>query len=296
MAISDETQRFRRAPWFMYPVALFVFIFAICPLLVLLVYSFYTVENFRITPGFSLKNYHEALTSGLFISLTIKALVFAVVTCVITLIFAYPTAQFIAWRSGRWKNLMLMGLLIPLYTGDLIRVYAWRIILGIKGVLNTLLLEVGLIAEPIEVLLFSNFSVMISIIYIYLPFMILPIWANIEGLDRSLIEASNDLGAGTARTFNKIMLPLTSPGVFAGVMLVFIPVTGEYLSQNLLGGTSGVTIMNVITAQFGASFNWPLGSAMAWLLLVIVAVIVSLFLFTLTRQRWIARGLGGGGA
>lgn len=285
---------YRRAPWFAYPVAAFVIVLAIGPLITLLAYSFYRMENYRLVASFSLANYQEILTSPLYLVLTGKSLLYAVATCAVTLIVGYPTAQFIAWQAGKWKNFLIMGLLIPLYTGDLIRVYAWRIILGIEGALNTLLLEVGIVDAPIDALLFSPFSVMVSIIYIYLPFMILPIWANLEGMDRSLVEASMDLGARRARTFTKVVLPLTIPGIFAGTMLVFIPVTGEYLSQNLLGGTSGVTIINVITSQFGASYNWPLGSALAWFLLLVVAVFVSAAVYIMIRQPWMRRSIRSG--
>lgn len=288
-----NTRRYQNAPWFAYPIAAYLIVMAIGPLFILLLYSFYQKSGYDIIPGFWLGNYQEIITSKLYLFLTVKSLVYGIVVSAITLVLGYPTAQFIAWRAGKWKNLLLMGLLIPLYTGDLIRVYAWRIILGIKGVLNTALLELGLISAPIEALLFSNFSVLISMVYIYLPFMVLPIWANLEGVDRDYVDASMDLGGGRSRTFVKIVLPLTLPGILAGILLVFIPVTGEYLSPNLLGGPSGITLMNVITSQFGVSFNWPLGSALAWFLLIVVALIISAAAYLTTRISWIRSSIGG---
>ena len=282
-----------RAPWLLYPVLIYLVVLAIGPLVILLIYSFYRQSGYDMIKVLSIHNYQEIVTSALYLSLTGKSLIYGATVCAITLIVGYPTARFIAWRAGAWKNLYLMGLLIPLYTGDLIRVYAWRIILGLNGVLNTTLLELGVISEPIEALLFSDFSVLISMIYIYLPFMVLPIWASLEGLDKDLIEASMDLGAGRYRTFTRIVLPLIMPGILAGGLLVFIPVTGEYLSPNLLGGTSGTTLMNVITSQFGAAFNWPLGSALAWFLLFAVASILGLTAWLVTRMAWVRSGIGG---
>lgn len=282
-----------RAPWLLYPVLVYLVVLAIGPLVILLIYSFYRQSGYDMIRGFSIHNYQEIVTNALYLSLTGKSLMYGASVCAVTLLVGYPTARFIAWHAGKWKNLYLMGLLIPLYTGDLIRVYAWRIILGLNGVLNTTLLELGVISEPIEALLFSDFSVLISMIYVYLPFMVLPIWASLEGLDKDLIEASMDLGAGRYRTFTRIVLPLIMPGILAGGLLVFIPVTGEYLSPNLLGGTSGITLMNVITSQFGAAFNWPLGSALAWFLLFIVASILGLTAYLVTRITWVRSGIGG---
>jgi spermidine/putrescine transport system permease protein len=206
-----------------------------------------------------------------------RSLWIAVLTTVLCALVSYPVAYYIAIRAPRrLKNLLLVLAVVPFWTSFLIRTYAWMVILRPEGMLNTLLLDLGWIRQPLD-LLYNDLSVMIGLIYGELPFMILPLYASLEKLDRSLLEASTDLGAGGWSTFCRVTLPLSAPGLAAGTVLVFVPSVGQFIVSDLLGGAKSVLVGNVVQSQFAASSgvgDKPYGAAIAFELTAMVLLMV----------------------
>ncbi len=276
------------------PVLAALTVLCLAPLGLLFVYSFFRVDFVSIVPDFSLRNYAQVLSSGSYRYLIVEALMSGAAIAAITAVIAYPVAFFIAKRIRVVKAALLTALLIPLYTGDLVRIFAWRLILGREGVLNSFLIWTGLIDRPIEALLFSPTATMIVLVYNYLPFMVLGLWLSFESLDDHLFEAAADLGAGRATIFLRLVLPLTAPGFVAGALMVFALVVGDFLTPQLIGGASGVTVISAIADLFGAAFDWPLGSAIAWTLLAAMVAVVAAVILLLRRTPWGSVMVGGG--
>jgi len=276
------------------PVLAALTVLCLAPLGLLFVYSFFRVDFVSIVPDFSLRNYAQVLSSGSYRYLIVKALMSGAAIAAITAVIAYPVAFFIAKRIRVVKAALLTALLIPLYTGDLVRIFAWRLILGREGVLNSFLIWTGLIDRPIEALLFSPTATTIVLVYNYLPFMVLGLWLSFESLDDHLFEAAADLGAGRATIFLRLVLPLTAPGLVAGALMVFALVIGDFLTPQLIGGASGVTVISAIADLFGAAFDWPLGSAIAWTLLAAMVAVVAAVILLLRRTPWGSVTVGGG--
>ena len=268
------------------PVLAALTVLCLAPLGVLFVYSFFHVDFVSIVPDVSLRNYAQVFSSGSYRYPIVKALMSGAAIAAITAVIAYPVAFFIAKRIRVVKAALLTALLIPLYTGDLVRIFAWRLILGREGVLNSLLIWTGVIDRPIETLLFSPLATTIVLIYDYLPFMVLGLWLGFESLDDSLLEAAADLGAARAAIFRRVVFPLTAPGLVAGVLMVFTLVVGDFLTPQLIGGASGDTVISAIADLFGAAFDWPLGSAIAWTLLLAMVALVAAVLQVVWRMAW----------
>jgi spermidine/putrescine transport system permease protein len=211
-----------------------------------------------------------------------RSIEFAALTTILCLLVGYPVAYWIGSAPEKWRNRLLLLIMIPFWTSFLIRAYAWMTILAEKGLLNGLLLDyLRLIHEPLE-LNHSRTAVVISLIYNFLPFMILPIYGSVEKLDRSVIEAAMDLGASPFRTFRQVILPLTKPGIFAGILLVFVPAIGMYPVVDLVSGSKIVTIGSRIDRQFiGSSGNWPYGSALG---MTVMVLFIIFYVLTLRRR------------
>jgi spermidine/putrescine transport system permease protein len=214
----------------------------------------------------------------MFRSLGVSALV-----TLITVLLAYPMAYYLSFHLGQRKALWLFLITIPFWTSYLLRVFAWKIILGYNGAINASLMELGLIAQPMEFLLYNVNSVVITLAHAWAPFAILPIFVSLEKIDRSLLEAATDLGDGPIRRFLRITLPLSLPGVVAAALIVFIPTVGDYVTPRLVGGKDGLMIANMIQVQFGKANNWPLGAALAVSTMVVVTA-VSLMFVVLAKQ------------
>ena len=187
-----------------------------------------------------------------------------------TVLFAYPIAYYISFYGGVRKGLWLFLITVPFWTGYLLRVMAWKVILGYNGVLNTTLMGLGLTDKPVESLLYSTNAVILTLIHAWAVFAVLPVFVSLEKIDRSLIEAATDLGDGPLRRFMRVTLPLSLPGVTGALLIVMIPTVGDYVTPKLVGGTEGVMIANAIQAQFGRASNWPLGAALTVSTMVIV--------------------------
>ena len=255
---------------------LYLLIFFLLPLVFVAIASFMTrgVGGQPVAP-FTLEHYQR--TFAVFGPVIGRTLLFAAITTLLTLLLGYPTAMYIANRSRAWVRLTLLFLvLLPFWTNFLVRTYALISIVQREGILNEWLLRVGLLQDPLQ-MLFTPGAVILGLVYGYLPFMVLPIYATVERLDRRMVEAANDLGANDWWAFWKVVWPLTLPGVVAGSMLVFIPAIGAFVTPDLMGGTGGLMIGNLVQGQFRGRGNVPLGSAMSMVLLLVVFVGVIIY-------------------
>lgn len=267
------------------PVAGLVFLGCVLPLGLLFVFSVFEVEDFELVPAFSGRAWAELFSTWSLWVLIGRALVYGMLTAAVTGIVGYPIALALARLPATWKGIAVVVLLTPLYTGEIVRIYAWRIVLGSEGLVNAVLEGVGLIDEPLKVLLFSPFTIALVLAYNNLPFMVLALWVSAEMVDRRLIEAARDLGARPLAAFTRVTFPLTVPGLAAGVFAVFALSAGEMLTPSLLGGTSGATAMAMIDNLFGTAFDWPLASALAIALLTVLFSAALGLLAALLRTR-----------
>ncbi|MCO5044946.1 MAG: ABC transporter permease [Kiritimatiellae bacterium] len=266
------------------PAWFFLGIFFVLPLVIMLVISFGMRGTYGglkpivdwwgyLSSGDFLANYRQSL-DALYLPIYWRSIWMAVATTVLCLLISYPIAYYIAIVAPtRWKNLLLALVVVPFWTSFLIRTYAWMLILRTEGLANTLLMQAGLIQQPLD-LLYNEFAVMIGLVYGELPFMILPLYASLEKLDLTLLEASGDLGANHASTFWRVTVPLTMPGIVAGIVLVFIPSIGQFVVSDLLGGAKSMLVGNLIQNQFSIARNKPFGSAIAFELTAVVLVLL----------------------
>lgn len=266
------------------PPLLYALLLLAAPLSAVVVISFWTQDYLTLTPGFTLENYEQALTRPVFQTLLSRSLGVALLVTAVTVLLAFPVAYYVSFhvRPER-KALWIFLITIPFWTSYLLRVFLWRVILGFNGVLNTGLMGVGIIDEPLTFLLYNVNAVIITLAHAWAPFAILPIFVALEKIDRSLLEASRDLGESHLRTFFRVTLPLAMPGVVAATLIVFIPTIGDYVTPSLVGGSSGQLIANMIQVQFLRVNNAPLGAALAVTTMVIVGAVAVLFLL-LTRR------------
>lgn len=252
------------------PGALWLVAFFMLPVLVLLGYSFMPRGAYGgVEPGFTLEHYKRFL-DPLYLGILRRTAWLALLTTVVCLLLAYPTAYAIA-RSGRRRNLLLFLAVLPFWTSSLVRTYAMIFLLRDSGLINRVLMDLGLIQAPLR-LLYTEGAVLAGLVYGALPFMILPIYASLEKLDPALLEAAEGLGARPWSRFTRIVWPLTLPGVAAGSLLVFVPSLGSFVVPDLLGGARHMMIGNLIQNQFGPSRNWPFGSAAAFAVMALVMV------------------------
>jgi spermidine/putrescine transport system permease protein len=260
---------------------LWLLLFFIVPLALVWLYSFgRNVGLTEIDISGTFGNYARAL-EPLYLGIFVKSVGIAALTTLICLIVGFPVALAIVFATEKWRPWLLLGIMLPFWTNLLIRTYALMAVLRTEGYANqtigwlhekfgTLLPLVGLPApgayEPMQ-LLYNNFAVIFGLVYVHLPFMVLPLYAALDRLDKSLIEASLDLGAGHLRTILTIVAPLAAPGIISGVIITFVPALGAYLTPDLLGGTDSQMIANVIERQFKRANDWPFGAALSFLLM-----------------------------
>ena len=230
------------------------------------------------------ENYSYLWEDDLYLNSYINSVKIASVSTVFCLLIGYPMAYGIARSNPTTKNILLMLVILPFWTSFLLRVYAWMGLLADQGTINSLLIWLGVIDEPIR-MLYSELAVYIGIVYSYLPFMILPLYANMEKLDVALDEAAADLGAKPTIAFLTVTLPLTLPGIIAGSLLVFIPATGEFVIPDLLGGGNVLMIGRILSDEFNANSDWPLASAVAIVLLIVLVLPMVLYQRIQARER-----------
>ena len=249
------------------------------PLIVLLTLSFWIQEYLDFIRTFSLKNYLDFFQKPIYTKILFKSIRMSAMVTFVTVLLAYPMAYYIAFRVKQNKLIWLILITVPFWTSYLLRVFAWKIMLGYNGVINSGLKTLGILSEPLEFLLYNPTAVVITLAHAWAAFAILPIYVSLEKIDRSLLEASQDLGENTFMTFLRVTLPLSLPGVIAASLLVFIPTVGDYVTPSLVGGPRGIMIGNIIQSMFGKAQNWPLGAAISVMSMITVTLMVCLFLW-----------------
>ena len=267
------------------PPVLWVTVFLLVPYALLLCYSFWSVSPAKeIVHSWNLHNYVDLFRNSMYPTVLFRSMRIAGAVTLLALVLGYPLAYYLSFHAGARKELLYQLAIIPLWASYLVRGYAWKTILGTDGVLNTLFQYAHLTKHPLDFLLYSPFAVVLTLTHIYTPFALLPIYAALEHIPRNLVEASHDLGASPAQTFWRVIFPLSIPGVLAGATFAFVLSLGDFLAPLLLGGPSGIMISNIVVSLFGAAYNWPLGAAISFCMLLIV---VSLLVFSeRLEKKW----------
>lgn len=258
------------------PITLLLLGLVLAPLIFVLVMSFCSTDEFyNVVYRFTAENYSK-LVSPDYMKIYGKSLLIAFLTTVVCILLGYPFSYIIARTKNKKKKLLYMLVIIPFWTNSLIRIYGWRTFLGNSGWLNSLLLKLQIVSEPVD-FLYKTGTTVLGMVYCLIPFMILPLYTAIEKLDGSLLEASGDLGARPIRTLFEIIIPLTSGGIFSGSIMVFIPCLGYFFVSNILGGGNTDMIGNLIERQFKSANNWPLGAALSIILILVTLILVKAY-------------------
>ncbi|WP_019172306.1 ABC transporter permease [Pseudaminobacter salicylatoxidans] len=271
------------------PTFLYALVLLVVPIVVILAHSFWTQNYLTIDRTFTLENYRVALTEPIYRDLLMRSLWISLLVSFFTVVLAYPIAFYISFHGGRHKGLWLFLITIPFWTSYLLRVMSWKVILGYNGVLNSGLMGLGLISEPSTALLYNTSAVVITLTHAWAAFAILPIFVSLEKIDRSLIEAATDLGDGPLRSFLRVTLPLSVPGVVSAILIVMIPTVGDFVTPKLVGGKDGVMIANAIEAQFGKASNWPLGAALSVTTMLVVTAMAAATVLIIRSAARLAR-------
>ena len=246
------------------------------PLLLMAVTSLKSQSGIFFAQGWTLAQYGEVLGRASYRGLFLRSVLISGAVTLATVVLAYPMAYFVAFHARR-KFIWLVALTIPFWTSYLLRVFAWKIILGFNGVINSGLMRLHLIGQPLEFLLYNPFAAVVTLAHAWAPCASLPIYVSLEKIDRSLLEAASDLGDSALRRFLRVTLPLSMPGVIGAAILIFVPTTGDFVTPELVVGTKGIMIANVIEVQFNGVGNWPLGAALSLVSMAVVGVIAGLF-------------------
>jgi spermidine/putrescine transport system permease protein len=266
----------RLPPLKLLPGLLFLVVFLVVPLGLLLMMSFWRASYSGVEVQWTLANYERLLSRPIYLELMLKSTRIAFTATALTILVAYPFAYWVASKPPRRRAQLVFLVLIPFWTSFIVRTFAWIPLLGNNGVINYLLLKLGLISQPLDIFLFNEFTVQLGLLYVYLPYAILPILLSLERLDRNLLYAAADLGAGPLQQLWRVTLPLSMPGILSGAILVFILSISAYVTPALLGGASGIMIANVIPDLFGVGMNWPLGATVSLLLIVVTVAWICL--------------------
>lgn len=258
------------------PVTLIMVLLIAVPLIYVAVMSFCSIDEFyNVTFKFTLQNYVR-LANADYLKIYAQSIAIALITTIICILVGYPFSYIIARTKSRKKKILYMLVIIPFWTNSLIRIYGWRNFLGSSGLLNGLLMKIGLVSQPVD-FLYKQGTTILGMVYCLIPFMILPLYTAIEKLDDSLLEASSDLGARPVSTFFEVILPLTSSGIFSGSLMVFIPCLGYFFVSDILGGGNSDVIGNLIERQFQSGNNWPLGAALSIILIVVTLILAKIY-------------------
>lgn len=265
------------------PATFWLIMFFVLPLIIVLVISFLTRGTYGgIRPIPTIEHYIKLLDADYF-TIFRRSFSLALTTTIACVLIGYPMAYYISRRTPRWRSFLVLLVIIPFWTNFLVRTYAWSELLRDEGVINNFLMALGVIREPLN-MLYTPLAVIIGLIYGHLPFMVLPLYANLEKFDHSLMEAAHDSGANNFWAFVRVMLPLTMPGVVAGSILVFIPAIGAFITSDILGGSKVMMIGNLIERQFKSGRNWPFASTISITLMILVTIAVAVY-FRITTER-----------
>lgn len=258
------------------PVTLIMILLIAVPLIYVAVMSFCSIdEYYNVTFKLTLDNYIRLVNTD-YLKIYAQSLGIAVVTTILCILIGYPFSYWIARTKSKKKKILYMLVIIPFWTNSLIRIYGWRTFLGTSGWLNSVLMGLHIVKEPVD-FLYQTGTTVLGMVYCLIPFMILPLYTAIEKLDSSLLEASSDLGAKPVSTFFEVILPLTSSGIFSGSLMVFIPCLGYFFVSDILGGGNSDMIGNLIERQFQSGNNWPLGAALSIILIIGTLILVKLY-------------------
>ncbi|MDZ4310257.1 MAG: ABC transporter permease [Cypionkella sp.] len=265
------------------PVTLFLGVFFLLPLLIIALFSFLTPGLYGgVEWAFYHWNYGRIfgwaddileVYEPIYLQILMRSLGFAALTALLCLLLCYPVAFWVSRLPSRWRMLFLFLITLPFFSSLIVRLYAWLLILKPSGILNTVLISVGVISEPLEIL-YTPAAVVLGMVYVMVPFMFLPLYSAVDNLDRALIEASMDLGATRLQTFVKVVLPQTLPGILGGAVIVFIPSVGNFIVPDVLGGAKGLMIGNLVEQQFLSARNWPFGSALSMIVMAVVLAVL----------------------
>jgi len=257
------------------PVILWLILIVIIPVILMLIMSFKVKSGYDVLNIFTIENYLLFFKDSTYWRMLIKSFRTAFIVSFIAIIVSYPLAFFISRVLKKGRNFLFMLIIIPLWVSYLVRIIAWRTILGNNGLLNTLLINLHIIKEPLSIFLYNNFSVVLTLTYIAIPFVFIPLYTSLEKIPNNLVEAARDLGANELSVFKSIILPLSAPGLITGFMLSFIIALGDYIIPQQLGGRAGLMFGNIVWSQFGFASNWPFGSALGFILFTIAAIILA---------------------
>ena len=273
------------------PVTLFLGVFFVLPLLIIAVFSFLTPGLYGgVEWAFYHWNYGRIfgwadgimeVYEPIYLRILMRSLTFAALTVIVTLLLCYPVAFWISRLPDRWRLVFLFLITLPFFSSLIVRLYAWLLILKPTGLFNSVLMNLGVISQPLEIL-YTPVAVVLGMVYVMIPFMFLPLFASVDNLDRAQVEASLDLGANRVQTFVKVILPQTMPGIMGGAVIVFIPSVGNFIVPDVLGGAKGLMVGNLVEQQFLSSRNWPFGSALS---MIIMAVVLTVLLVAVARAR-----------
>ena len=262
------------------PTLVYALLLLAAPLLTVVTISFWTQDYLTFDRTLTFGRYAEAWTDPLYRVLMLRSLAISGTVTIATVVLAFPVAYYVSFHvAPRRKAMWLFLITIPFWTSYLLRVFLWKVILGYNGVLNSSLLGLGFIDEPLTFILYNANAVVLTLAHAWAPFAILPIFVALEKIDRNLLEAAEDLGDGPVRSFFRVTLPLAMPGVIAATLIVFIPTVGDYVTPKLVGGTDGLMIANMIQVQFSKANNAPLGAALAISAMLIVGSIAMLIVW-----------------
>ncbi len=259
-----------------FPPFIYLLLLFYAPMAILFVMSFWRSGFMELEPAFTLDNYRAFLSNPIHRRILVNTFVTVTGVMVWLVIVGYPIAYFLARMVRTYDALLIYLLIIPVEINYLIRIYAWKIILGQSGIINSALMSMGIIQEPLQFLLYSRTAVIIVLVHEWLPYVVIPIYVALKGIPPEIVEAARDLGAGRWGVFRHIYLPMSMPGLFASFVLVYIPMLGEFAVPSIVGGPSGYMLGNVIESQFLAAGNWGLGAAIGFVLLFITIVLVAI--------------------
>jgi spermidine/putrescine transport system permease protein len=268
------------------PSLLFLAVLFVLPLGIMALFSFRVGTFGPERDIFTLDHYRDFLTNTAFLRLLGRSVLISCWVSIYTVILAYPIAYFLAFRAGEIRVTLLTIIIVPAWVSYLLRILSWKVILGSGGALASFLKWLGLAQEGAPLLIYSSNAVIITLVYVWIPFVALPIFATLERIDPSLLEAAYDLGCSRWEAFVRVTLPLSLPGVIAGFLFVFIPTVGEYVTPALVGGPHGVMFGNMIWDQFLRALNWPLGSLMSLAMLLVVLVPLLIFSRFMRLSDW----------
>lgn len=270
MAAPARAKRRDLRAFLVIPGALWLLAFAVAPLAILFAMSFWTSSIFGTTTDLTLDNYRVIVDDPIYFQVLLQTLRIALTVTLLSLLVGYPMAYFLASIAGPKRGIFLVLLFLPFWSSYVVRTFVWLPMLGRTGLVNAVLLQLGIISEPLDWLLYNEGATHVGLVYVYTLFMTLPIYLSLDRMDRNLIDAAADLGAGPFRTFFRVTFPLSMPGVLSGSVMVFLLACGAYVTPQLLGGTSGMMFGNVIAPQYTVTNNWALGAALSVVLVIVV--------------------------